>query len=196
MFYSCLPGLELLLAQQLRPLQARVISGGCEVTSSSVSSPSVASHRLERIASFQCRFFSELLEEVKKMPVKNDGLKLELSVSASKSRLYHVGAIAERIQRHIEVVEKGQGDARLLFRLHRDVCEVSLERGDPFHKRGYRLEGGKAPLREDLAAALIEASAIDFKNELVIDPFCGSYLLLNSVCLFDLFLSREWHSSD
>ena len=58
-----------------------------------------------------------------------EGLALELSVSSSKSRLFHVGAIAERVKHALNgVVEKGAGDARLLVRLKDDVCNVSLVR--------------------------------------------------------------------
>src|SRR5437588_410224 len=55
-----------------------------------------------------------------------------------------------------------------------DQCEVSADTsGDLLHRRGYRQEVAKAPLRETLAAAMILASGWK-KNEPLLDPMCGS----------------------
>lgn len=55
---------------------------------------------------------------------------------------------------------------------------VSLDlTGIPLSNRGYREEGHKAPLRENLAAALILSTDWD-KKEGFVDPFCGSGTLL------------------
>ncbi|MFN8581225.1 MAG: hypothetical protein U0163_09655 [Gemmatimonadaceae bacterium] len=62
----------------------------------------------------------------------------------------------------------------LLVRLDRDVCTVSLDAsGSLLHLRGYRQEIGKAPLRENLAAAVVIATLKDHHSA-VIDPMCGS----------------------
>ena len=45
--------------------------------------------------------------------------------------------------------------------------------GVGLHKRGYRLASVEAPLKETLAAALIQLSYWN-KNRLLLDPFCGS----------------------
>jgi putative N6-adenine-specific DNA methylase len=45
--------------------------------------------------------------------------------------------------------------------------------GDPLHKRGYRQEGGEAPLRETLAAALLKMANYS-SSDVLIDPCCGS----------------------
>ena len=51
---------------------------------------------------------------------------------------------------------------------------ISLDTsGDPLHRRGWRLDGGKAPLREDLARAMLVASGWDAATCLV-DPLMGS----------------------
>ncbi|GAA5187886.1 bifunctional 23S rRNA (guanine(2069)-N(7))-methyltransferase RlmK/23S rRNA (guanine(2445)-N(2))-methyltransferase RlmL [Ferrimonas gelatinilytica] len=47
--------------------------------------------------------------------------------------------------------------------------------GAPMHQRGYRLETGKAPLRENLAAAILYRSGwVQHTDAPLIDPFCGS----------------------
>ena len=70
--------------------------------------------------------------------------------------------------------------------------------GAPLHVRGYRLEGGKAPLRETLAAALLYLSG--FKgDEYVVDPCCGSATILIEAALMasktapGLFRTRFGH---
>jgi putative N6-adenine-specific DNA methylase len=45
--------------------------------------------------------------------------------------------------------------------------------GEPLHRRGHRQQTGKAPLRETLAAALLQASGWDAASPLI-DPFCGA----------------------
>jgi len=53
-------------------------------------------------------------------------------------------------------------------------CSVLLDTtGDSLHNRGYRQYAGAAPLKENLAAALVLASGRKFSTPLV-DPFCGA----------------------
>lgn len=62
------------------------------------------------------------------------------------------------------------------FDLHisNNRATVSLDSsGDSLHKRGYRIDGWKAPLNEVLAAGLIKLSGWDLKTEFH-DPMCGS----------------------
>jgi 23S rRNA (guanine2445-N2)-methyltransferase / 23S rRNA (guanine2069-N7)-methyltransferase len=58
--------------------------------------------------------------------------------------------------------------------LHKDVATLLLDTsGEGLHKRGYRDLVGAAPLRETLAAALVDLSFWKPGKPLV-DPFCGS----------------------
>jgi len=62
------------------------------------------------------------------------------------------------------------------FVLHWDRDEVTLSidtTGAALHRRGYRMEGGVAPLRENLAAALL-ALGNAHSNRPFTDPFAGS----------------------
>jgi putative N6-adenine-specific DNA methylase len=62
----------------------------------------------------------------------------------------------------------------VVVRLYHDECTVSVDAsGELLHRRGYRQETAKAPLRETLAAALLMASGWDARAPLV-DPMCGS----------------------
>jgi putative N6-adenine-specific DNA methylase len=61
-----------------------------------------------------------------------------------------------------------------VVRIVNDECEISADSsGELLHKRGYRREIAKAPLRETIAAAMVLASGWK-KNEALLDPMCGS----------------------
>jgi putative N6-adenine-specific DNA methylase len=63
---------------------------------------------------------------------------------------------------------------RFVVRVVRDEFTVSADSsGELLHRRGYRLETAKAPLRETLAAAMVLASGWRPERPLA-DPFCGS----------------------
>lgn len=71
--------------------------------------------------------------------------------------------------------------------LHRDEAIISIDlSGESLHKRGYRLAGGLAPLKENLAAALLlRAGWIDIAKAggSLLDPMCGSGTLLIEAAL-------------
>jgi putative N6-adenine-specific DNA methylase len=69
--------------------------------------------------------------------------------------------------------EEAQG-LMLLVRLEGQECVVSADTsGEPLHRRGYRQEVGRAPLRETLAAGMLVLAGYDGAEPLV-DPMCGS----------------------
>ena len=54
--------------------------------------------------------------------------------------------------------------------------------GESLHRRGYRVEAGPAPLKENLAAAIVALSGWDGSTALL-DPMCGSATLLIEAAL-------------
>jgi putative N6-adenine-specific DNA methylase len=67
---------------------------------------------------------------------------------------------------------------RIRVRVHDNRCTISLDSsGEPLHRRGWRLEPGRAPLREDLARALVIASGW-VRNCPLLDPMMGSGTIL------------------
>jgi len=105
--------------------------------------------------------------------------RLDIRVSAAKSRLMHTKGIAERVENGIYVAlgleggsakanrdtlaEKGNDPPviKLLVRLRNDHVQISVDTSEePLYRRGYRQPGcgGKSPLREDLAFALLHGS--------------------------------------
>jgi putative N6-adenine-specific DNA methylase len=116
--------------------------------------------------------------------------QLQVHVTTSKSKLMHTKAVEERVRETIGEVLGIKGlectnsvsgvDAtangahkgvavrpvvRLLVRIDRDEVQLSLDTSSsssatPLHMRGYRLNPHKAPLREDLAFALLMAGGL------------------------------------
>jgi putative N6-adenine-specific DNA methylase len=71
----------------------------------------------------------------------------------------------------------GRGPRQLfIVRIVDDECEISADSsGELLHRRGYRKEVAKAPLRETLAAAMVLASGWQGRRgEPLLDPMCGS----------------------
>ena len=73
---------------------------------------------------------------------------------------------------------------RVAVRFVDDVATLSIDTSDtPLHRRGYRLETGKAPLREDLAFAMLRAAGFA-KGMSLLDPFCGSgTIAIEAACM-------------
>jgi putative N6-adenine-specific DNA methylase len=149
-----------------------------------------ASRILVRLGEFYAASFSELRKKASRLPWEKylkPGQPVSSHVTCRKSRLYHSDAVAERVQGAIEdhmgkpsaitkpAKEGDEGASQLIIvRLNNDMCTISIDSsGELLHRRGYRLETAKAPLRETLAAGLLLASGWDGVAPLI-DPFCGS----------------------
>ena len=75
-------------------------------------------------------------------------------------------------------VDRQLPDLRVNVFLHRDKATVNIDlSGDSLHRRGYRLEGAGAPLKENLAAAILMRAGwaeIAGQGGALVDPMCGS----------------------
>ncbi|ANE73980.1 bifunctional 23S rRNA (guanine(2069)-N(7))-methyltransferase RlmK/23S rRNA (guanine(2445)-N(2))-methyltransferase RlmL [Dickeya solani] len=75
-------------------------------------------------------------------------------------------------------VARQQPDIRINVFLQREKASVALDlSGDSLHLRGYREMAGQAPLKENLAAAIVLRSGWETGTPMV-DPMCGSGTLL------------------
>lgn len=101
-----------------------------------------------------------------------------------KSRLFSTSdiqsitkkAMVERMKQYYKIdwfPEDGASYPVRMFFLKDEVTVTIDTTGDSLHKRGYRLETGKAPISETLAAALIMLTPWH-KDRILLDPFCGS----------------------
>jgi 23S rRNA (guanine2445-N2)-methyltransferase / 23S rRNA (guanine2069-N7)-methyltransferase len=84
--------------------------------------------------------------------------------------------------KHRPDVKRDRPDVRINAYIDKHNCTLYLDlSGEPLHKRGYRQQAGAAPLKENLAAAiLIRAhwTQMAMENRPLIDPLCGSATLL------------------
>ncbi|WP_075181171.1 bifunctional 23S rRNA (guanine(2069)-N(7))-methyltransferase RlmK/23S rRNA (guanine(2445)-N(2))-methyltransferase RlmL [Pantoea sp. 1.19] len=75
-------------------------------------------------------------------------------------------------------VDREQPDIRVNVWLNKDTASIALDlSGEGLHQRGYRQQTGQAPLKENLAAAIVLRSGWQPGTPLV-DPMCGSGTLL------------------
>jgi len=147
----------------------------------------VGSSVLARIGqSFFARSDSELGNRALKLPwkrwIKDDSI-IKVKASCSKSRLMHSGmvenVILSSIRKNVSIAPKSEYKegipvVEVSVRVSEDLATVSINSsGELLHKRGYRTEVTRSPMRETLAAALIYSSGWN-KNFPLIDPFCGS----------------------
>jgi putative N6-adenine-specific DNA methylase len=206
LFAVAAPGLEPVLGAELAALgiTGAVEDGGVAWHGSAESMmranlhSRVASRIIVRAGAFKARTFHELERHAARIPWTRylpAGSTAELRVTTRKSKLYHQGAVAERIARILADQvgvqtesasgtsgtsatgsdEAEAGDAQLIVvRFIRDACTISIDSsGVLLHQRGYRQAISQAPLRETIAAAMLLGSGWRGVTPLI-DPMCGS----------------------
>ena len=83
-------------------------------------------------------------------------------------------------------VDKSNPDIRIQGRIHRDNAAIYLDMaGGSLHQRHYRQETGPAPIRENLAFAMLMRSGWTQNAELPLcDPMCGSGTVVIEAALY------------
>lgn len=162
-----------------------------------------ASRVIVRLGRFHASTFFELERRAKRLPWERflpPTGDVRLRVTCRKSKLYHSDAVAERVlaaisasaTRDVGVRKESSDDDAIgdgpsasdaertlpsqlfIVRIVHDECEISADTsGELLHRRGYRQEIAKAPLRETIAAAMVLASGWKGDSPLL-DPMCGS----------------------
>lgn len=143
---------------------------------------------LIKVGSFHAETFEELFQGTKALPwedyIPADGRFWVTKAASVKSRLFSPSdiqsimkkAMVERLKGIYHVnwfAEDGESFPIRVF-LMKDEVTVGLDTtGESLHKRGYRKLTAKAPIAENLAAALIMLTPWRADRTLV-DPFCGS----------------------
>lgn len=123
--------------------------------------------------------WEELLPANAEFPVKGSSLSSTLSsVPACQSIVKK--AVVERMKRghKTETLPEDGSLYKIRFSIRKDVAEIMLDTsGDGLHKRGYRKNSMEAPIKETLAAAIIDLGRI-YHDTTAQDPFCGSGTLM------------------
>ncbi|MBY0138116.1 THUMP domain-containing class I SAM-dependent RNA methyltransferase [Paracoccus yeei] len=188
-FLVATPGLEQPLADEARALgfDALVQPGGVvfhggwpEVWRANLMLRG-ATRVLARIGAFRAMHPAQLDKRARRFPwadwLRAD-VPLRIEATSRKSRIYHAGAITQRIEAAIRdtlgapIAE--DAPVTLKVRIEDDLCTLSLDTsGESLHKRGHKQAVGKAPMRETMAAMFLRQCGFD-GNEPVLDPMCGS----------------------
>jgi putative N6-adenine-specific DNA methylase len=143
---------------------------------------------LIKIGSFQAMDYEELFQGTKAIAweewIPSDGKCWVTKAASVKSKLFSPSdiqrvmkkAIADRLQDVYRVnwlPETGESFPLRVFLL-KDQVTIGLDTtGESLHKRGYRKLTAKAPIAENLAAALIMLTPWH-GDRILVDPFCGS----------------------
>ncbi|MCJ1901657.1 MULTISPECIES: class I SAM-dependent RNA methyltransferase [Paracoccus] len=188
-FLVATPGLEEPLAAEARALgwDAQAQPGGVTFTGgwADVWRANLeirgATRVLARIGAFRALHPAQLDKRARRFPWADwlrPDVPIRIEASSRKSRIYHAGAITQRIEAAIRdslgapVAE--DAPVTLKIRIEDDLCTISLDTsGESLHRRGHKQAVGKAPMRETMAAMFLRQCGFD-GAEPVLDPMCGS----------------------
>lgn len=200
MCVPCLLGLEGLIAEELRAMDARDVSAengrvlfaGDE---NILARANICSRYAERIqvlvGSFEAHSFEELFQGVKALPWeewigKNDafpvkGYSLNSDLfSVSDCQAIIKKAVVERLKLKYQIpwFSETGNLYQIQFSIMKNVVTVFIDTsGAGLHKRGYRPAANAAPIKETLAASLCNLAHLRDYHTLY-DPMCGSGTIL------------------
>lgn len=170
---------------------------------------------LIKTASFYATTYDELFEGVKKVHwedyIPEDGKFWVAKAASIKSKLFSPSdiqsiikkAMVEELKSVYNVSWFDEDGASYPFRvfLMKDLVTIGLDTtGESLHKRGYRKLVSKAPVAENLAAAMIMLTPWN-KDRILVDPFCGSGTIPIEAAMMAAnmapgmnrdFLAQEW----
>lgn len=173
---------------------------------------------LIQLGTFPARTFDELFEGTRALPfeefigstdafpVKGWSLNSQLH-SVPQCQRFVKKAVARRLENvhGITWFEESGPIHQVQFSIMKDIASIFLDTsGAGLHKRGYRQQSLLAPIKETLAAGIIDLAHIR-RNDLVYDPFCGSGTFLVESALHALniapgirrrFAAEQWDCID
>lgn len=173
-----------------------------------------------KVAEFEARTFDELFEGTKRINWAKYipfGAQFPISKASSiKSKLYSTPDIQSIVKKAVvESLKKSYLETGLLKEdkekypiyvfIHKDKVTLTIDTsGTALHKRGYREGANKAPIRETLAAAIMEL--VPWRpGRTLVDPMCGSGTLLIEAAMKGInmapgmnreFISESWRTMD
>lgn len=139
------------------------------------------------IGKFEASTFDSLFENVYFVDwqfVLPKDARIVVSAKSLKSKLFALRSVQSIVKKAIvskllsvysgSVCDESGAEYDIEVSISNDIATVSLDTsGEGLHKRGYRTYLGDAPIRETLAAAMLELSVWN-PDRYLIDPFCGS----------------------
>lgn len=170
---------------------------------------------LIKTACFKATTYDELFEGIKAVDwsryIPEDGKFWVAKAASIKSKLFSPSDIQSIIKKamveqlksvyHVSWFNEDGDSYPFRVFLMKDIVTVGLDTtGESLHKRGYRKLVSKAPVAENLAAAMIMLTPYHADRPLV-DPFCGSGTIPIEAAMIAAnmapgmnrdFLSQEW----
>lgn len=189
-------GLESVVARQVRELgysEVKIDNGRVEFSADELALCRAnlwlrsADRVLVKMGEFPATDFDQLFDQVKALPwpewlpkdaafpVNGKSLNSQLS-SVPACQAVVKKAIVESLKDHyhLEWFAETGPEYTIEVSLLKDIATITLDTsGVALHKRGYRKLSMPAPLKETLAAALVELSYWN-PDRILLDPFCGS----------------------
>lgn len=220
-FVVALPGLEDLVAAEIGEwfpkFECKIEHGGVTVVAPMAEGLAMnlvlktATRVLIRIAKFRCRDFPKLYNKIARFKWDkwiDPTCELKVHPSTRLSRLKIKNRISEAVldgwmeYQKVNNLKVSYGKvANLYVRFQDDDCTLSLDTsGERLHKRGQREFIGEAPLRETIAAALIQLVGRKFADPgervEVIDPMMGSGTFLLEAAVRDRVIEKREFAFD
>ncbi len=142
---------------------------------------------LLKMGEFPATEFEDLFQQTKALPweelIPIDG-KFTVTCTSVKSKLHSVPscqsivkkAVVERLKEYycIDLFPETGAEYTIKVTLLKDIAVLTVDTsGRGLHKRGYRVSDVAAPLKETLAAGLVQLSFWR-EGRLLVDPCCGS----------------------
>ncbi len=185
-FAACAPGLEPALEREARLLgQPRCVAGGVEIEGGEglvrranlwLRTAGRVSLRLTELPLGTPKALADAVAAIDLRPYRRPGEPLELEI-LSRAPGFPERRLRPLLERALAPLAPADGRGTgpsLRLRISQGRFELGLDTsGEPLSRRGYRLEGSRAPLRETLAAGLLRLAGYD-GGEPFWDPFCGS----------------------
>lgn len=173
-----------------------MFSGGADVCARANLGLSVAERVCVVLGQFRARTFDELFEGIRKLPLSeyigrydafpNSGHSLNSalkSVPACQKIIKKAMAVNLGNAYHVGVMPESGAECRIRFSILKDEVTLMLDTsGTGLHKRGYRRDSNGAPIKETLAAGIIDIARVR-AGEHIVDPFCGSGTFLIEAAL-------------
>ncbi len=142
---------------------------------------------LIKLGEFNAFTFEELFQQAKALPWEEwipEDAKFTVTGTSVKSKLHSVPdcqaivkkAIVEKLKEtyHCQWFRESGPEYVIKMTLLKDRVTITLDTsGAGLHKRGYRVKDVAAPIKETLAAAMVQLSYWK-EGRLLLDPLCGS----------------------
>ncbi len=202
LFAICAPGVEPALYDEMGELgldPLRAVHGGVEFlgTARDLYRANLwlrtAGRVLMRVGEFVAMSFPELARKIRRIPwteLLPAGTPVEVRAASHGSKLNIrkkiESVVADTIAERLGVPKADRAPITVLARFDQNNCTISLDTsGDLLHRRGFRRETARAPLRETMAAAMLRYAGFD-PREPFVDPMCGSGTLVLEAALWAL----------